>query len=141
GRRHRVRRRRAQLGGHMSLVRKLVALIMVPAMLTPSLAWAETPYSVHWVITEDAESCAKPVLGHDGGAYFSVNDAPLPTYQVLDTPASNPDGSKTNTMEAPFDSVLLHIGANEIFFGIETERGGDLCTHEHDVVHLISVPL
>ncbi|WP_437830055.1 hypothetical protein [Sorangium sp. So ce1153] len=124
-----------------AVFRRLVALVTVLALLAPSLGWAGTPYSVHWVSRQDIASCADPELETEGDAIFEVNRTPLPTYGVPGGLTVEGDGSQSNTLEAEFDSVLLFVGGNEFRFGIHTMNGSDWCTHAHDVVHLVSAPL
>ena len=105
-------------------VRALVACVVMVALLAPSAAWALTPYSIHWVINEAAGSCETAELGgSDGVAFFDVNGTPIPTYQVPGAFVKNADGSETNVAEAGFDSVLLHMGANEFYFGATIASG------------------
>ncbi|WP_437304897.1 hypothetical protein [Sorangium sp. So ce388] len=128
-------------GWSAAVFRRLVALVTVLALLAPSLGWAGTPYSVHWVSRQDVTSCADPELETEGDAIFEVNRTPLPTYGVPGGLTVEGDGSQSNTLEAEFDSVLLFVGGNEFRFGIHTMNGSDWCTHAHDVVHLVSAPL
>ncbi|MGK3998007.1 hypothetical protein [Sorangium sp. So ce1024] len=124
-------------------VQKLVALMTVLAVLAPSLAWARTrtPYTVLWNQRQDATSCAIARLEMEGDDFFDVNQTPLPTYSVPGALQIEADGSQSNTFEAEFDSVLLRTGRNDFHFRVHTVRGGDWCTHAHDVVHLVSEPL
>ncbi|WP_437926866.1 hypothetical protein WMF37_48860 [Sorangium sp. So ce291] len=119
----------------------LVTVLAVLAVLAPSVARAGTPYSVHWISRQDVTSCADAELETEGDAIFEVNQTPLPTYGVPDGLTVEGNGSRSNTLEAEFDSVLLFVGRNEFRFGIHTMNGGNWCTHAHDVVHLVSAPL
>ncbi|HTN86725.1 MAG TPA: hypothetical protein VL242_23665, partial [Sorangium sp.] len=131
----------ARRGGGAAVFQRLVALVTMLAVLAPSLGWAGTPYSVHWVSRQDVTSCADPELETEGSAMFEVNRTPLPTYGVPGGLTVEGDGSQSNTLEAEFDSVLLLMGRNEFRFGVHTMNGGNWCTHAHDVVHLVSAPL
>ncbi|AGP40801.1 hypothetical protein [Sorangium cellulosum] len=124
-----------------AVLQKLVALVTMLAVLAPSFARAGTPYTVLWKSHHDAESCGIPELKTEGTAIFEVNQTPLPTYRVPGALQSYGDGSRSNTREAEFDSVLLLMGRNEFYFGVHTINGNDWCTHAHDVVHLVSEPL
>jgi hypothetical protein len=119
----------------------LVAGLMVLAMLAPSAALAGTPYTIHWVLTEDANSCGEPWLATNGGAYFHANGTPLPTFEVPDAYMEHADGSRSNEAEAPFDSVLLRPGANDFFFGVQATGGNNGCVHNSNLVTLVSAPL
>ncbi|WP_437306726.1 hypothetical protein [Sorangium sp. So ce388] len=131
----------ARRGWGAAVFQRLVALVTMLAVLAPSLGWAGTPYSVHWVSRQDVTSCADPELETEGSAMFEVNRTPLPTYGVPGGLTVEGDGSQSNTLEAKFDSVLLLMGRNEFRFGVHTMNGGNWCTHAHDVVHLVSAPL
>ncbi|WP_438033971.1 hypothetical protein [Sorangium sp. So ce204] len=122
---------------------KVVALIAVLAVLAPSPAWARTrtPYSMLWSSDEDANSCGSTELETEGDAFFEVNQTPLPTYGVPGALQTHGDGSRSNTFEAEFDSVLLRTGTNEFHFRVHTANGSDWCTHAREVVHLVSEPL
>ncbi|XYH95993.1 hypothetical protein ACMHYB_50760 [Sorangium sp. So ce1128] len=131
----------ARRGWGAAVFQRLVALVTVLAVLAPSFARAGTPYSVHWISRQDVTSCASPELEKEGSAMFEVNRTPLPTYGVPGGLTVEGDGSRSNTLEAEFDSVLLLMGRNEFHFGVHTSNGGNWCTHAHDVVHLVSAPL
>ena len=131
----------ARRGWVAAALQRIVALVTVLAVLAPSFARAGTPYSVHWVSRQDVTSCASPELETEGSAMFEVNRTPLPTYGVPGGLTVEGDGSRSNTLEAEFDSVLLLMGRNEFHFGVHTSNGGNWCTHAHDVVHLVSAPL
>ncbi|MGK3998730.1 hypothetical protein [Sorangium sp. So ce1024] len=131
----------APRGFRAAVVHKLVALVTMLALLSPSFARAGTPYTILWSSHHDPSSCGIPELEREGTAIFRVNQTPLPTYGVPGALQSHGDGSQSNTREAEFDSVLLRMGRNDFHFGVHTVRGGDWCTHAHDVVHLVSEPL
>ncbi|WP_437312411.1 hypothetical protein [Sorangium sp. So ce385] len=131
----------ARRGFRATVLQKLVALVMMLAVLAPSFAWAGTPYTVLWRSHHDVESCGIPELETEGTAIFDVNQTPLPTYGVPGALQSHGDGSASNTREAEFDSVLLRMGRNDFHFGVHTTNGGNWCTHAHEVVHLVSEPL
>ncbi|WP_437957387.1 hypothetical protein WME76_39710 [Sorangium sp. So ce119] len=131
----------ARRGFRAAVLQKLVALVTVLAVLSPSFARAGTPYTMLWSSHQDVHSCASPELEHEGDAIFEVNRTPLPTYGVPGGLTVEGDGSQSNTLEADFDSVLLRMGRNEFHFGVHTVNGKDWCTHAHDVVHLVSEPL
>ncbi|WP_438004227.1 hypothetical protein WME89_36175 [Sorangium sp. So ce321] len=120
---------------------KLVALVTTLALLAPSLAWAGTPYSLSWINTQSSTSCESTGLADNGGAYFGVNDTPLPTYEVPGTFVDHGDGSRSFRAEAGFDSVLLRMGANDFHFQAFNSGGDDWCTDAHEIVSLVSVPL
>jgi hypothetical protein len=125
-----------------TLGRALVAWVTALAMLSPSVVWAGTPYNLHWVLTEDAQSCeTAELMTSNGHAFFSVNGTPLPTYEIPGAFETRDDGSQSNTMEAGFDSVLLRIRANDFLFGVRAASGDDSCVHAHEVVSLVSAPL
>ncbi|WP_437936397.1 hypothetical protein [Sorangium sp. So ce341] len=124
-----------------AVLQKLVALVTMLALLSPSFARAGTPYTIHWRSHQDVDSCASPELEHEGAAIFEVNQTPLPTYGIPGAVEIHGDGSASNTLEAEFDSVLLRMGRNDFHFGVHTTNGGNWCTHVHDVVHLVSEPL
>ncbi|WP_437763057.1 hypothetical protein WMF27_42930 [Sorangium sp. So ce281] len=123
------------------VVQKLVALVTALAVLAPSFTWAGTPYTLLWSNRQDVDSCASGELETEGDALFEVNQTPLPTYGIPGALQLESDGSRSNTLEAEFDSVLLRTGANQFDFGVHTVNGGNWCTHAHDVVHLVSEPL
>ncbi|WP_437966364.1 hypothetical protein WMF04_43310 [Sorangium sp. So ce260] len=125
-------------GRSAAVFQKLVALVTV---LAPSFAQAGTPYNLSWISTQSSTSCEEPALSENGGAYFSVNDTPLPTYEVPGTLVDHGDGSRSHRSEAEFDSVLLHMGANEFYFHVQNSGGEDWCTDAHELVTLVSVPL
>ncbi|AUX47372.1 hypothetical protein SOCE26_088910 [Sorangium cellulosum] len=131
----------ARRGRSAAALHKAVALVTMLAVLAPSFAWAGTPYSVLWSSHHDAASCGIPELKTEGSAMFEVNQTPLPTYGVPGALAIHGDGSRSNTLEAEFDSVLLFMGENEFRFRVHTTNGSDWCTHAHEVAHLVSEPL
>ncbi|WP_437746113.1 hypothetical protein WMF39_14540 [Sorangium sp. So ce1504] len=128
-------------GGSSVVVQKLVALVTALAVLAPSFAQAGTPYTILWSSRQDVDSCASGELETEGDAIFEVNQTPLPTYGIPGALQLEGDGSRSNMLEAGFDSVLLLTGANQFDFGVHTANGSDWCTHAHDVVHLVSEPL
>ncbi|WP_437763895.1 hypothetical protein WMF27_38500 [Sorangium sp. So ce281] len=123
------------------VVQKLVALVTALAVLAPSFTWAGTPYTLLWSNRQDVDSCASGELETEGDALFEVNQTPLPTYGIPGALQLESDGSRSNTLEAEFDSVLLRTGANQFDFRVHTVDGGNWCTHAHDVVYLVSEPL
>ncbi|WP_437646160.1 hypothetical protein [Sorangium sp. So ce362] len=133
----------ARHGFCAAVFQKVVALMTALAVLAPSPAWAgtRTPYTVLWSSHGDADSCGSTELETEGSAMFEVNQTPLPTYGVPGALQIHGDGSRSNTLEAEFDSVLLRMGRNEFHFGVHTVNGGNWCTHEQEVVHLVSEPL
>ncbi|WP_437780234.1 hypothetical protein [Sorangium sp. So ce1097] len=131
----------ARRGWSAMALQKLVALVTMLALLSPSFARAGTPYTILWSSHHDPSSCGVPELEREGTAIFRVNQTPLPTYGVPGALQSHGDGSQSNTREAEFDSVLLRMGRNDFHFGVHTVNGKDWCTHAHDVVHLVSEPL
>ncbi|WP_437752720.1 hypothetical protein [Sorangium sp. So ce1389] len=128
-------------GRSATAFQRLVALVTTLSLLAPSLAWAGTPYSLSWINTQSSTSCESSGLADNGGAYFGVNDTPLPTYEVPGTFVDHADGSRSFRSEAGFDSVLLRMGANDIHFQAFNSGGDDWCTDAHEIVHLVSVPL
>jgi hypothetical protein len=90
--------------------RTLVVMVTLLSLVGPSVTWAGTPYSVRWLDIQDATSCLRPALEREGDAIFSVNQMPLPTYEVAGALSEHAGGSRSNTMEAEFDSVLLRMG-------------------------------
>ncbi|WP_437569030.1 hypothetical protein [Sorangium sp. So ce542] len=133
----------ARRGFCAAVFQKLIALMTALAVLAPSSTWARTrtPYTVHWRSYGDADSCGSTELETEGDALFEVNRTPLPTYGVPGALQIEADGSRSNTLEAEFDSVLLRTGRNEFHFGVHTVNGNDWCTHAREVVHLVSEPL
>ncbi|WP_438024319.1 hypothetical protein [Sorangium sp. So ce233] len=124
-----------------AVLQKLVALVTVLAVLSPSFARAGTPYTLLWSNHQDVGSCGIAELDREGGALFEANQTPLPTYSVPDALEIEADGSQSNAFEAEFDSVLLRMGSNDFHFRVHTVNGGNWCTHARDVVHLVSEPL
>ncbi|KYF66891.1 hypothetical protein BE11_48380 [Sorangium cellulosum] len=131
----------ASHGFRAAVVHKLVALVTMLALFSPSFARAATPYTILWSSHHEASSCGIPELETEGDSIFEVNQTPLPTYGIPGAVEIHGDGSESNTLEAEFDSVLLRTGRNDFHFGVHTVRGGDWCTRAHDVVHLVSEPL
>ncbi|WP_437688612.1 hypothetical protein [Sorangium sp. So ce176] len=131
----------ASRGRSAAVVHKLVALVTMLTLLSPSFARAGTPYTILWSSHHEASSCGIPELETEGDAFFEVNRTPLPTHSVPDALQIEADGSQSNTFEAEFDSVLLRTGRNDFHFGVHTANGSDWCTHAHEVVHLVSEPL
>jgi hypothetical protein len=129
-----VARRRA-------LVARLTAMVTLVAMLVPSVSWADTPYSLHWVMIEENPMCETAVLERNGSAYFDVNATPLPTFMLPGALVTHANGSQTNTAEAPFSSTLLRMGANDFDFAVRNATGQDWCVHAQELVSLVSVPL
>ncbi|WP_437597339.1 hypothetical protein WMF28_32405 [Sorangium sp. So ce590] len=130
----------ARPGWGAAVFQRLV-LVTALAVLSPSFAWAGTPYTLDWVNTQSSTSCEGASLADNGGAYFHVNDTPLPTYEVPGTLVTHGDGSRSFRSEADFDSVLLGMGANEFHFAAANSAGDDWCTDAHELVTLVSVPL
>ncbi|WP_438032590.1 hypothetical protein [Sorangium sp. So ce204] len=129
-------------GRSAAALHKLVALVTVLAVLSPSFARAGTPYSLSWERTQLSASCEAAGLGKNNGvAFFDVNDVPLPTYDVPGTLVTHADGSTSSRAEAGFDSVLLRMGANDFQLGVSVETGDNSCVQAHEVVHLVSAPL
>ncbi len=124
----------------LSTLRTLVALVTLLVMLPPSLGWAGTPYSVHWVFKQENPACEHATLTDNGGPYFQVNGTPLPTYEIPGTFMTLPDGSEINTAEAGFDSVLLSIGTNRFHFQVANSSGDDSCVHAHNVATRVARP-
>ncbi|MGK4005602.1 hypothetical protein WMF31_23450 [Sorangium sp. So ce1036] len=131
----------ARCGWSAAVLHKLVALVTTLAVLAPSFTWAGTAYSLSWSRTQSYLSCEGAFLVESGDPFFSVNDTPLPTYEVPGTLVTHADGSQSNLAEAEFDSVLLRMGANEFHFRVRNSSGNDSCTHSHEVVNLVSIPL
>ncbi|WP_437599434.1 hypothetical protein WMF28_42080 [Sorangium sp. So ce590] len=129
------------LRGFCAAVFQRLVLVTALAVLSPSFARAGTPYSLDWVSTQSSTSCEGASLADNGGAYFHVNDTPLPTYEVPGTLVTHGDGSRSHRSEADFDSVLLGMGANEFHFVAANSGGDDWCTDAHELVTLVSVPL
>ncbi|MDI1451922.1 hypothetical protein [Polyangium sp. 6x1] len=121
--------------------RVLIFWIVVLVLSTPASARAGTPYSVHWEWLQESNSCEDARLGVPGGAYFHANQVPLPTFEVPGAYVAIPDGPRSNVAEAPFDSVLLRMGANEFRFGIQNAMGNDACVRQQNFVTLVSLPL
>src|SRR6185436_2580850 len=121
--------------------RAFVACFTMLAMLAPCGAWAGTPYTLHWFMSQENPTCEAPHLIHDGDAFFNVNDTPLPTFEVPGAFMTHGDGSESNVAEAPFDSVLLLMGANDFLFQVANSSGYDGCVHADEVVSLVSAPL
>src|SRR5690349_17407011 len=93
-------RKVARRGLIAAVFQRLVALVTVLAVLAPSFAWAGTPYRLDWVSKQSSASCEAPFLANNGGAYFHVNDTPVPTYEVPDTLVTHDDGSLSHRAEA-----------------------------------------
>ncbi|WP_437804926.1 hypothetical protein [Sorangium sp. So ce1078] len=108
---------------------KLVATVTALSILAPSRGWAGTPYSLSWSRFQSSLSCEGAFLVESGDAFFSVNDTPLPTYEVPGALVIQGDGSQSNKAEAGFDSVLFRMGANELRFHVRNSSGDDSCTH------------
>jgi hypothetical protein len=121
--------------------RAFVACVTMLAMLAPCGAWAGTPYTLHWFMSQENPTCEAPHLVDDGDAFFNVNDTPLPTFEVPGAFMTHGDGSESNVAEAPFDSVLLLMGANDFLFHVANSSGYDGCVHADEVVSLVSAPL
>ncbi|WP_438024725.1 hypothetical protein [Sorangium sp. So ce233] len=129
----------ARRGFRAAALHKLVALVTMVAVLSPSFARAGTPYSLSWEHQEFSGSCEGPFfVGHD---FFSVNDTPLVTHEVPGALVEHADGSANNRAETEFDSVLLRTGANDFHFHAQNSGGEDWCTDAHDLVSLVSEPL
>jgi hypothetical protein len=119
-----------------------VAMLALLAMLVPSPAWAGTPYSLHWVHTEENPTCETAALSnHNGEAFFHVNGTPLPGFEIPGAFMTRADGAETNTIETAFNSVLLRTGPNGFLFHVANDSGDDSCVHSHEVVNLVSAPL
>ncbi|WP_437633854.1 hypothetical protein [Sorangium sp. So ce854] len=131
----------ASLGFRAAVVHKLVALVTMLALLSPSFAWAGTPYRLDWVSIQYNANCLTPKLSDPGAAYFSVNQTPLPTYEVPGEYMVHGDGTESNRMEAAFDSVLLRMGRNDVHFKVASSAGLDACIDAREVVSLVSEPL
>ncbi|WP_272421965.1 hypothetical protein [Polyangium jinanense] len=121
--------------------RLLVFWMVVLVLITPAHARAGTPYSVHWEMLQESNSCEDARLNVPGGAYFHANRMPLATFEVPGAYVSIPNGPKSNVAEAPFDSVLLRMGTNEFTFGTQNAMGNDTCVHQQNFVTLVSIPL
>ena len=120
----------------------LVALLSVLGLLLPSAAWAGTPYTIRWDLTEEDPTCETAALGaSDGQPFFHVNDTPLPTHEIPGALMKHADGSESNTAEAGFDSVLLHIGGSSFAFSAMNSGGDDTCVHSHNVATLAAPTL
>ncbi|XYH98039.1 hypothetical protein ACMHYB_61585 [Sorangium sp. So ce1128] len=129
----------ARRGFRAAALQKLVALVTVLAVLSPSFARAGTPYSLSWEHLELSGSCEEPFfVGHD---FFSVNDTPLVTHEVPGALVERADGTATNRAETAFDSVLLRTGANDFHFHVQHSGGEDWCADAHELVSLVSEPL
>jgi hypothetical protein len=124
-----------------ALVARLTAMVTLGVMLMPSVSWADTPYSLHWVMIEENPMCETAVLERNGSAYFDVNATPLPTFMLPGALVTHANGSQTNTAEAPFSSTLLRMGANDFDFAVRNATGQDWCVHAQELVSLVSVPL
>jgi hypothetical protein len=88
---------------------------------------AGTPYTIHWFSTEYASSCEEAT--------------PIPTFNVPGTYTEHADGSETNEIEAPFDSVLLQWGENRFAFEVYKLDGKNECVDSSEFVRLVSAPL
>ncbi|HVK69128.1 MAG TPA: hypothetical protein VM694_31940, partial [Polyangium sp.] len=121
--------------------RLLVFWIVALVLLAPAHVRAGTPYSVHWEMLQESNSCEDARLTSNGGAYFHANRMPLPTFEVPGAYVAIPNGPRSNVAEAPFDSVLLRMGANEFTFGVQNSTGNDSCVHAQSFVTLVSIPL
>ncbi|MDC3957240.1 hypothetical protein [Polyangium jinanense] len=121
--------------------RLLVFWIVVLVLMTPAHARAGTPYSVHWEMLQESNSCEDARLGIPGGDYFHANRMPLATFEVPGAYVSIPNGPKSNVAEAPSNSVLLRMGTNEFTFGTQNAMGNDTCVHQQNFVTLVSIPL
>ncbi|WP_438016757.1 hypothetical protein WMF18_39145 [Sorangium sp. So ce315] len=129
----------ARRGFRAAMLQKLVALVTMLALLSPSFARAGTPYNLSWEHLELSGSCEEPFfVGHD---FFSVNDTPLVTHEVPGALVEHADGTATNRADTEFDSVLLRTGANGFHFHVQNSAGEDWCTDAHDLVSLVSEPL
>jgi hypothetical protein len=120
----------------------LLALLSLFCLLLSSAAQAGTPYTIRWDLTEEDPTCETAALGaSDGEPFFHVNDTPLPTHEIPGALMTQPDGSQSNTAEAGFDSVLLHLGGSSFAFAVANSSGADQCVHSHNVVTLVSPTL
>ncbi|WP_437606584.1 hypothetical protein WMF20_37250 [Sorangium sp. So ce834] len=129
----------ARRGFRAAGFQRLVALVTMVAVLSPSFARAGTPYSLSWEHQELSGSCEAPFfVGHE---FFSVNDTPLVTHEVPGALVEHADGSAANRAETEFDSVLLRMGANDFHFHAQNSSGEDWCTDAHELVRLVSEPL
>ncbi|MGK3988971.1 hypothetical protein WME99_38360 [Sorangium sp. So ce136] len=129
----------ARRGFRAAALQKVIALVTMLAVLSPSFARAGTPYSLSWEHLELSGSCEEPsFVGHD---FFSVNDTPLVTHEVPGALVERADGAVTNRAETGFDSVLLRTGANDFHFHVQHSGGEDWCTDAHELVSLVSEPL
>ncbi|MDC0744031.1 hypothetical protein [Polyangium mundeleinium] len=104
-------------------------------------AFAGTPYTVHWEMFQESNSCEDARLSMKGGAYFHGNGMPLATFEVPGAYFASPDGSRGNVAEAPFDSVLLRMGTNEFSFGVTASTGNNTCVHSQNFVTLVAPTL
>ena len=121
--------------------RLLVFWVVALVLLAPVHARAGTPYTVHWEMLQESNSCEDARLNIPGDAYFHANRMPLPTFEVPGAYVAIPNGSRSNVAEAPFDSVLLRMGANEFTFNVRNSAGKDACVRQQNFVTLVSVPL
>ena len=120
----------------------LGACLAALVVLSPSTATAAMPFRVQWQITEENPACEPANLQqHDGDPFFHVNDTPLPTRQLAGALHDNPDGTQSNTAEAPFDSLLFSPGDNAFVFEVTNSSGDNSCVHSRNLVTLISDPI
>jgi hypothetical protein len=132
--------RAVRRGSRRGLAVLLMGILL--AVSGPRAAWAGVPYSLSWARAQQAGSCESADLqDHNGDAFFSVNQTPLPAYDVPGTLVKQEDGSESSRASAEFDSVLLYMGDNDFDFGVANASGDDSCVHSHEVVHLVSAPI
>ena len=109
------------------------------ALVAPAHGRAGTPYVIEWFSVEYDGSCEPVNISLP--SYFTVNQTPIPTFEVPGTYAEHPDGSKSLEIEAPFDSVLLRYGDNSVTFKVGMLNGNNVCVDSSELVHLVSEPL
>jgi hypothetical protein len=110
-------------------------------LVMPSHAMAGTPYVINWAMVAENPACEDTHLRRNGGAYFTVNTTPIPTYEVLGAHTVHPNGWESNLAEAGFDSVLLRMGANTFAFRVSSSSGDNSCVQASEFVTLLAPTL
>ena len=121
--------------------RFVILVLALVGIVLPTDARAGTPYSINFAWTQENPACETAHLVHQGVALFQVNQTPIPTYEVPDAFSTNENGWESNIAQAGFDSVLLHMGANNFKFDAFNAYGNNSCVHSSNVVTLVSAPL
>ncbi|HWE30181.1 MAG TPA: hypothetical protein VHB97_19375, partial [Polyangia bacterium] len=101
-------------------------LASLVALLVSGVASAAIPESIDLVTQEYSGSCGSPLPATPAESFFTVDALPIPSQLVGQDANDNPPS--WSEIASPFDSSILHEGANEIDFGVSTINGQDYCT-------------